>query len=621
MHNKNYDKANIRYYTLITVLKDILAFAIAYILALFIEHSVINFELGPRYILGWIAIITTITFLFITKNYRVIWRYAGTSEVLNVILAHFLTGIFLLLINSIFDFFSVSIALIILYSFFALSFSVLLRFYRSIFTTLYRKISDTNPHPLTNLIIYGAGFTGSTLAKRLIHNSDEGYNPVAFLDDDPKKVKQTIAGLRVVGGKESISDTMHKYHASTIAIAINNINREQLRNIYIACMNAYATIKVVSKMSDATDTFNTDAISLKNINIEDLLHRPEHKLDVSLINSLVKNKIIMVTGGAGSIGSELCRQALEYGCKNLIVYDHFENGIFELNEEFIRKYDTSSYSLIIGTIKDREKLRATMERFKPDVVFHAAAYKHVPLMESNVDEAIKNNVFGTNNVIEQCIESGVSKFILVSTDKAVNPANIMGASKRLAELIVQSKTTDTCNTIFSAVRFGNVLGSSGSVIPTFIKQINAGGPVTVTHRNMKRYFMTIPEAVKLVLQAGALANGGEVFVLDMGDPVFVYDLATDLIRLSGMVPGKDIKILITGLRPGEKLFEELRFNNEDVDHTTHSGIFICKLESVNLELLKTTLDKLQRAIITYNLSAEEIERIIFEIVPNTYRNI
>jgi FlaA1/EpsC-like NDP-sugar epimerase len=621
LYNKNSDKANIKYYTLITVLKDFLAFATAYALALFVEYSVVKFDLGPRYLLGWIAILTTILSLFITKSYRVIWRYASTTEVLNVVLAHSLTGIVLLFINSITDFFAASFALIIIYSFFAFSLSVILRFYRPIFTSIYRKISDKQAQPLTNLIIYGAGFTGSALAKRLIHNPDEGYNPVAFLDDDPQKIKQTIAGLRVVGGKDSISDVMHKYHASTIAIAINNISREQLREIYIACMNAYATIKVVSKMSDATNTFNTDAISLKNINIEDLLHRPEHQLDLSLLISLIKDKVVMVTGGAGSIGSELARQALEYGCKSLVIYDHFENGMFELNEEFIRTYDTSRYTLVIGTVKDREKLRDTMEKHKPNVVFHAAAYKHVPLMESNIDEAIKNNVFGTKNVIEQSIESNVDKFILISTDKAVNPANIMGASKRIAELIVQSKSITDCKTVFSAVRFGNVLGSSGSVIPTFIKQINAGGPITVTHRNMKRYFMTIPEAVKLVMQAAALAMGGEVFVLDMGEPVFIYDLATDLIKLSGMIPGRDIKILITGLRPGEKLFEELRFNNEDVDKTTHSGIFICKLEDVDLQMLDLTLEKLKACITSSDINENEIEKLIFEIVPNTYRNV
>jgi FlaA1/EpsC-like NDP-sugar epimerase len=613
---KNNQKANIRYLTPLAVLKDLLAFALAYAISIIIEFN--DIDLGPRYILGWIAIVLTILALFVANSYRIVWRYAGVSEVINVLIAHISVYVVLLLINMILKF-GASLAQLTLYLFFSMSFSVTLRFYRTAVISIASRFQGNNKHKVENIIIYGAGFTGSALVRRFKHNPNDGYRPVVMLDDDPLKIKKTIAGLRVVGGRESIHDTMRKYHANTIAIAIMNINREELRQIHLECIKHHATVKIVTNITSAPDVLNVDAISLKNINIVDLLNRPEHKIDHALLNELIKDKVIMVTGGAGSIGSEICRQSLEYGCKCLIIYDHFENGMFEINEEFIRRFSPSNYVLVVGTVKDRQKLRTTMQTYKPDVVFHAAAYKHVPMMEINGDEAVKNNIFGTQNVIEQCEESGVEKFILISTDKAVNPANIMGASKRMAELLVESKSKSDSKTIYAAVRFGNVLGSSGSVIPTFIKQINEGGPVTVTHKDMKRYFMTIPEAVRLVMQAGALAKGGEVFVLDMGEPVYIYDLAMDLIRLSGLETGKDIIIQLTGQRPGEKLFEELRFSSEEVDRTKHDGIFVCKLQPVDTDMLQSTLIKLKEA--ADNSDRNEVEKVIFEMVPNEYRNM
>ncbi|MFA5449573.1 MAG: nucleoside-diphosphate sugar epimerase/dehydratase [Clostridia bacterium] len=613
-------KASIRYSSLLTLAKDILVYAVAYVLAYVLGRNGAKFEWKSQYIEGIIAVSVTIVWLTVFRSYRVVWRYAGISEMLNVIGAFCATFVTLIIIDtSMSEGLPMSITIMILYIYFSLSASMLLRFYKPLTAALVRTFGNKKIVPPENIIVYGAGYTGAALIKRFIGNPDEGYNPVAILDDDASKRGSVVSGIRVVGGRDNIRETMNKYKATTIAIAITKINREEMRKIYEECRRHNATVKAVAGITGAEDALSSEAVSLKNVNIEDLLRRREHKIDRALLDNFIKDKIVMVTGGAGSIGSELCRQALQYGAKKLIIFDHHENGMFEINEEFKKSYSGDKYSLIVGTVKDREKLRSVMDEVKPQIVFHAAAYKHVPMMEINGDEAVKNNIFGTQNVIDQCAESGVEKFILISTDKAVNPANIMGASKRMAELLVENKASVSNGTVYAAVRFGNVLGSSGSVIPTFIKQINSGGPVTVTHREMKRYFMTIPEAVRLVMQAGALAKGGEVFVLDMGEPVYIYDLASDLIKLSGLEPNRDIKIEITGLRSGEKLFEELRFSDEDVDVTTHEGIFVCRLEPVNKQKLRNTLTKLKQAADDGNKL--KAEKVIFEMVPDIYRNL
>lgn len=368
-------------------------------------------------------------------------------------------------------------------------------------------------------------------------------------------------------------------------------------------------------ISDA-QSVNSASLELRDIKIESLLGRDEFKVRQELVDVSVKDKVVMVTGGAGSIGSELCRQALNFGCKHLVIFDQHENGMFAIDQEFNKKYDTSRYTLVMGTVREADKLATVLEKYKPETVFHAAAYKHVPMMEISPTEAIKNNVFGTKNVIEQCQKAGVKRFVLISTDKAVNPANVMGASKRLAEMLVQTRASDG-DMQMAAVRFGNVLGSSGSVIPTFLRQINEGGPVTVTDRNIKRYFMTIPEAVRLVLQTGALASSGEVFVLDMGEPVYIYDLACTLIRLSGNVPNQDIKVVISGLRPGEKLFEELRYDKEQVDNTLHEGIFVTKLETIDRKKFDRDLAELWKLAVAEN--EDGTEKKVFNVVPSEAR--
>lgn len=586
-------------------------------------------------VVGIPCLITTILIMYFANIYRIVWKYAGVMELLRLIVVGVISLAFGILYRGLFTFvgdvvaidpsghkiteFNVHLLVIVCTYFGFFAIGALYRLIIRIVVALKHKIHLRDAYSsdkIHRVIVYGAGYTGASLIKRFLENPKDGYVPVAIIDDDEEKKGEIVSNISVEGGREEIERVIKEFDADVIAIAITEVTRAQLRSIFDYIKKYDVRIMIATGIKDANSELNSDTISIRNIKIEDLLHRDEHTMDKKLIDAFIKDKVVMVTGGAGSIGSELCRQVLHYGCKLLVIFERHENGMFDFNEELKKTYDRNRYVLEIGSVRDRQKLREVMETYKPDVVFHAAAYKHVPMMEISADESVKNNVFGTKNVIDQCNESGVKKFILISTDKAINPANVMGATKRAAELCLQN-ASKTSSTQLAAVRFGNVLGSSGSVIPTFIRQINEGGPVTVTDREMKRYFMTIPEAVRLVLQAGALANGGEVFVLDMGQPVYIYDLAKDLIRMSGQIPGKDIEIKITGLRPGEKLFEELQYGNENVDKTTHKDIFICRLSDVNGEYLAEKLAELKEA----SEKGDKIltEKYLFELVPSEYR--
>ena len=354
------------------------------------------------------------------------------------------------------------------------------------------------------------------------------------------------------------------------------------------------------------------SLDVRPINLEELLHRDSVSLNMEAVEHFVKGKTVLVTGGAGSIGSEICRQTLQFGAARLIVFDINENGLFDIGNELGRKFGNDRFETVLGSVRDRERLREVFGKYHPAVVFHAAAHKHVPMMEINPREAIKNNVFGTVNVAQEAICAECEKMILISTDKAVNPTNIMGASKRVAEMVIQMFDSQSEKTDLAAVRFGNVLGSNGSVVPFFLKQIEAGGPVTVTHPDMKRYFMTIPEAVQLVMEAGAMAAGGEIFVLDMGQPVRIYDLARDLIQYSGLRPDKDIKIVFTGLRPGEKLFEELRLEDENTTRTANRKIFINKPIERDISEFARTVKRLQHSV--HEQDINEMFDIVRELV-------
>lgn len=425
------------------------------------------------------------------------------------------------------------------------------------------------------VVIVGAGSTGSMLVKRLSGYADDRLYPVALIDDDKSKIGMRIGGVLVRGGVDKIAKVAENCNAEEIVMAIPSADSALVARVNAQGKKCGRPVKIFRNATDVDSFLAGDKKALKEVSIEDLLFRDVVKPDMRGVGQNFFNKVVMVTGGCGSIGSEICRQVLGYNCQKLIIFDISENGLFYLNEELKQRFDTSRYVLCIGSIRDKRRIKTIMQRYHPDIVLHAAAHKHVPMMELNPFEAIKNNVGGTKNLLECCTEEGVKKFLQISTDKAVNPTNIMGATKRITELLVQAMDgINGCEMV--AVRFGNVLGSNGSVIPTFRAQIAEGGPVTVTHPDITRYFMTIPEAVSLVLLAQTQARGGELFVLDMGKPIRIADLAKDMIELSGFTPGKEIKIVYTGLRPGEKLQEELNLNTEEVDATSHDKIFVMR---------------------------------------------
>lgn len=555
--------------------------------------------------------------------YNVVWKLAGRIEFIKFLAAYIVSFAVLFIVKTIlFASFNVKLygTQILMYIDFALILTSIPRFSSMLIgyikhVRLSNLPENEQKKPLRT-IIYGAGNIGSVLNNRFVANADEGYLPVAFMDDDVDKHGKYIGGNVVAGGLDDIAAIVETYEPDMFVIAITDLTKSQLKTIYERLSKYNIPIKMLPPISYAQVSVNA-SLHLRDINIESLLGRDEFKVKTELVDLAVKDKVVMVTGGAGSIGSELCRQALIFGCKHLVIFDQSENGMFNIDQEFCKNYDRSKYTLVMGTVREADKLAAVLDKYKPETVFHAAAYKHVPMMEIAPTEAIKNNVFGTKNVIEQCQKAGVKRFVLISTDKAVNPANVMGASKRIAEMLVQTKAGNG-DMQMAAVRFGNVLGSSGSVIPTFLKQIRDGGPVTVTDRNIKRYFMTIPEAVRLVLQTGALATDGEVFVLDMGEPVFIYDLACNLIRLNGYVPNKDIKIVISGLRPGEKLFEELRYDKERVDATMHEGIFVTKLETIDKVKFERKLSELKK--VAESEDEDGVVKAVFDIVPKAARD-
>ena len=402
-----------------------------------------------------------------------------------------------------------------------------------------------------------------------------------MIDDNPSKKGKYIHGIRIVGGRDKIQEAAKKYNAEEIILAIPSAGTKNTRDILRICNLTDCKLKILPGMYQLIND-DVGVSNLREVSIEDLLGRDTIEIDMESVGQYVRNKRVLVTGGGGSIGSELCRQIASHNPKLLIIFDIYENNAYDIQQELVRKYPNLKLEVLIGSVRNTSRIESVMEHYRPDVVFHAAAHKHVPLMEDSPNEAIKNNVFGTYKTARAADKYGVKKFVLISTDKAVNPTNIMGASKRMCEMIVQTFSKYS-RTEYVIVRFGNVLGSNGSVIPLFRKQIEEGGPVTVTDKNIIRYFMTIPEAVSLVLQAGAYAKGGEIFVLDMGEPMRIDDLARNLIKLSGLRPDEDIKIQYTGLRPGEKLYEELLVKTEELDKTDNSMIFIERDTALNKE--------------------------------------
>lgn len=464
-----------------------------------------------------------------------------------------------------------------------------------------------------NLLIIGAGMGAREIIITIKNSMRDRYNIVGIIDDNKNKLNHYILGTKVIGTRYEIPRFAKEYDVDEIFFAINKIDAVSRRKILEICQETGVKTRVLPTTEEVIDRQGA-MNSLRNVQIEDLLGRDPIELDNKNIKNLIKDKTVLVTGGGGSIGSELCRQIIKYKPQNLVILDIYENTLYDIERELEADYPTANIKAIIGSVRDKERLEEVFNKYKPNVVFHAAAHKHVPLMETSPLEAIHNNVFGTYNVVNCADKYGVEKFVLISTDKAVNPTNIMGASKRVCEMIVQTKNK-TSKTDFVAVRFGNVLGSNGSVIPLMKKQIEKGGPVTVTHKEITRYFMTIPEAVQLILQAVTYAKGGEIFVLDMGEPVKIYDLAVSLIRLMGYEPNVDIPIIITGLRPGEKLYEELLMAEEGLVSTKHDKIFITQPMHLEEKELNEKLYELGNIKYNEDYSIEKVKEVMANVVP------
>lgn len=519
-----------------------------------------------------INIVTTMIIFLLLNLYNRVWSYASLYEALLVCAAAIL--------STAFQAFGMSLLYLTvprsfhLFYFFLLTMTTLItRFSYRILHALQRGISKNTNRPINTMVI-GAGEAGNIIITEMKTSKHLNRNVVCVIDDNPSKTGKYIRGVRIVGDRTKIKEAAKKYDVDEIMLAIPSADNKDTRDILRICNETTCKLKVLPGVYQLIND-EVSVSKLREVSIEDLLGRDTVKIDIDSIAGYVRGKSVLVTGGGGSIGSELCRQIAAHNPRMLIIFDIYENNAYDIQQELKKKYPKLRLEVLIGSVRNTKRIESVMDLYRPDVVYHAAAHKHVPLMEDSPNEAIKNNVFGTLNVAKAADQYGVKKFILISTDKAVNPTNIMGASKRLCEMIVQSFDKKS-KTEFVAVRFGNVLGSNGSVIPLFKKQIQNGGPITITHPDIIRYFMTIPEAVSLVLQAGAYAHGGEIFVLDMGKPVKILDMAKNLIKLSGLEPNVDIEIKFIGLRPGEKLYEEMLMKEEGMQTTPNKMIHIGK---------------------------------------------
>ena len=455
------------------------------------------------------------------------------------------------------------------------------------------------------LLIIGGGYSANDIIKTINSTLKGQYDIIGIIDDNKKRIGYSVAGVRIIGDRNDIIRICNANDVDEIFFSIVNIDNKNKKEILELCNKTGAKVKVLPSLTELITEENLYH-SLRDVGIEDLLGRDPIELDNQNIKNLIQGKVVLVTGAGGSIGSELTRQIMIHNPKQLLILDNYENSLYDIELELKTNHPNNDIRAIVANIREKERLDAIFEKYTPEIVFHAAAHKHVPLMENNPTEAIKNNVFGTYNLVNCSDEYNAKRFILISTDKAVNPTNIMGATKRLCEMIIQAKDKKS-DTEYVAVRFGNVLGSNGSVVPLFKKQMAHGGPLTVTHKEITRFFMTIPEAVALVLQAITYAEGGEIFVLDMGEPVKIYDLAKSLIELSGYTLGEDMEIEITGMRPGEKLYEELLMDEENLEETKHEKIFITEPMDLTMDDVEEKLDMFREIINNENTSKEEIK--------------
>lgn len=562
-------------------------------------------------ILAYMPIYTVVTIgiFFVFHLYHSLWRYASNEELMNVLYACTLTTILQWLGMKVFHY-----AMPRSYYPLTLLFLCLLIGGNRFFYRLFRTWKDSYLRDSKKrIMIIGAGQAGNATIKEIQNSRFLDGKVVCLIDDDKRKIHQYMQGIKIVGNRYDIPNVAIQYGVTDIIVAIPTLPWKERRAILEICKETDCNLKILPGMYQLINE-EVKVTKLKNVEIEDLLGREPVRLDVSGKMTYLHGQVVLVTGAGGSIGSELCRQIIKYSPKQLIMLDIYENGLYDIQQEIIRKKSNVDVVTLVASIRNTNRMDMIFQTYHPDIVYHAAAHKHVPLMEESPNEAIKNNVFGTLKLVKIADKYHTKKFVQISTDKAVNPTNIMGASKRICEMIIQTYNKRS-KTEFVAVRFGNVLGSNGSVIPLFRKQIAQGGPVTVTHPDIIRYFMTIPEAVSLVLQAGALAKGGEIFILDMGEPVKIDDLARNLIRLSGYVPERDIEIKYIGLRKGEKLYEELLMAEEGMQSTENDRIYIGKPIPLQEETFLNQLEQLHEMV---NAETDEVREKIKKIVP-TYR--
>lgn len=596
---------------IVLIIFDIMTVCVSSIIPLWLrfidEETIPDIYIGSAWDFLLINILTTLIIFYLFKLYQSLWAFAGPTEAQNIVAACFLCAVLnyggMKLLRFPIPrsyFFMYALVLTAITTFGRFSY----RFIRSI------KHKAQNKKNASKVMVIGAGEAGNTVIKELVNSTYCTMSVKCIIDDNSNKWGQFIQGIKIVGGRDKIIESAAFYGIDEIIIAIPSANRATMRELVEICKETNCKLRTLPGIYQLVNG-EVNVSKLRDVDVEDLLGRDPIKVDMESIYNYVKGKVILVTGGGGSIGSELCRQIAGHDPKQLIIVDIYENNAYDIQQELKYKYPELDLVVLIASVRNTNRMNYIMEKYHPDIIYHAAAHKHVPLMEDSPNEAIKNNVFGTWKTAQAAVQYGVKKFVMISTDKAVNPTNIMGASKRICEMIIQTYNRHY-DTEFVAVRFGNVLGSNGSVIPLFKRQIMAGGPVTVTHPDIIRYFMTIPEAVSLVLQAGVYAKGGEIFVLDMGEPVKILDLAKNLIRLSGYKVDEDIKIEFTGLRPGEKLYEELLMNEEGLTDTENKLIHIGKPIEFDEVKFYAQLYNLEKAV---DMECEDVRPMIQEIVP------
>ena len=611
---QNIKSGRLTYKKLILLFIDILVITVSSYGALLVRFDLIIDRILPtywtslnRYVL--VNILLTVTIFYLFKLYHSLWNYASAVELQNILEASVLSTVMVWIGMSVFGL-KVPGSYFINYGSLLFLMTLGSRFsYRLVRFYLHRLESRRSPR---NIMVVGAGAAASIIMKEIQESVHITNSKVRCIIDDAKeKQGRFMHGAKVVGTREDIIECVKKYHIDEIIIAIPSASKKAISELVTICKKTKCEVRFLPGIYQLMNG-EVSVHKLRKVDIEDLLGREPIKVDLDSIMGYVQGKVCLVTGGGGSIGSELCRQIAQHNPRQLIIIDNYENNAYEIQQELKRKHPGLNLVVLIATVRDLTCIKSIFRKYRPDIIYHAAAHKHVPLMEDSPMEAIKNNVLGTLNTVIAADLCGAKRFVMISTDKAVNPTNVMGASKRICEMIIQTYNKRS-HTEYVAVRFGNVLGSNGSVIPLFRKQIESGGPVTVTHPDIIRFFMTIPEAVTLVLQAGAYAKGGEIFVLDMGEPVKIVDLARNLIRLSGFEPDVDIKIEYTGLRPGEKLYEEMLMAEEGMQKTDNDRIFIGNPLEIEDELFLSQIEALRVAC---TLDTTDIRKMIKDIVPS-----